>query len=215
MQTEVCNSIDDNCNGVVDDPTATTLCSTPPNVASNTCSVGTCGIGSCNATFYNVNGTVSDGCECQDDTASASCTSPTNGGSHNTGANVVLPSATTFGKLPPASASDYYNVSFPINLDYMNHGSGTPAVSFAANGGSEFRFEIRLPGTCTNTALACGNGGTASGNTSWTFADTASGSLVSNNYSTRAVTWPASILIRVFRPAAAASCSQYQLRITR
>jgi len=192
---------------------APTLCTTPPNVASNTCSGGACGIGSCSAGFYNVDGTVSNGCECQDDSSSTNCTAPTNGGSAAAGANFLLPSSTTFGKIPLAGGSDYYSVAFPQNSDFMMHGQGTPTVVFAANGGTEFRMEVRTAGNCTGTALACGNGGTALGDQSWTFNDSCTNAGL--NCSSRSVAWPASILIRVFRAGVNNSCSQYQLRVTR
>jgi len=215
MQTEICNNIDDNCNGVVDDPTATTLCTAPANVATTTCTVGSCGVGTCDPGYYNVDNAYANGCECQDDASSTNCAAPTNGGALNAGGSALLPSATTTGKIPLPSQSDYYIMTFSQNTDFMMHGTGAPTVTFAANGGAEFRFEMRTAGSCGATGiLGCGTGSSsASGLTSWSFTDNCTSG--GNNCSTRTTGWPSSVLIRVYRPAVGNSCSQYQLRVTR
>src|SRR5687768_3621162 len=55
------------------------------NVASTSCSGGVCSVLSCNSGFLNLNGTCSDGCECQQVLPSASCGAPTSLGTINVG----------------------------------------------------------------------------------------------------------------------------------
>lgn len=64
---EICNGEDDNCNGVVDDPSATAVECTarfgsPPRTQFQ-CSDGACGIAACLPPFANCNGELADGCE--------------------------------------------------------------------------------------------------------------------------------------------------------
>ncbi len=59
--TELCNNVDDNCNSVIDEG-AGSACVAPN--ANMICQAGACAIGSCQAGFYNLNGSLSDGCEC-------------------------------------------------------------------------------------------------------------------------------------------------------
>ena len=60
---EICNGIDDNCNGDIDEGDPIILCPLPPNVATTTCNDGNCEINSCNSGYADCNGDYSDGCE--------------------------------------------------------------------------------------------------------------------------------------------------------
>jgi hypothetical protein len=59
---ELCNNVDENCNGQTDEG-AGGGCPLYAN-ANTICQAGQCVIGSCQAGFYNLNGGISDGCEC-------------------------------------------------------------------------------------------------------------------------------------------------------
>jgi len=69
---EACNSVDDDCDGSVDETfdllTDTSNCGTCgtactfPN-ATGTCAMGTCGVGACAAGFYDIDGDPATGCE--------------------------------------------------------------------------------------------------------------------------------------------------------
>lgn len=62
--TEVCDAQDNDCNGEVDEGDPVTLCGTTPN-GSMACLHGECVIGSCDSGWVDVDGELSNGCECQ------------------------------------------------------------------------------------------------------------------------------------------------------
>jgi hypothetical protein len=69
---EVCNGLDDNCNGQVDEGDPNSLCAAkgaPPPHASWACAGSKCGLGACNPgwTAYPAGGGVAAGCACQVD----------------------------------------------------------------------------------------------------------------------------------------------------
>jgi hypothetical protein len=67
---EMCNGVDDDCDGMVDDG-AETMCPGAMNAVAS-CSGGACGF-TCNAGFGNCNGTPGDGCEVSLNTDPANC----------------------------------------------------------------------------------------------------------------------------------------------
>jgi hypothetical protein len=58
---EVCNGVDDDCNGTVDDPGSETSCSLPN--ATPACVGGACAVASCNSGWGDCDATPLDGCE--------------------------------------------------------------------------------------------------------------------------------------------------------
>ncbi len=70
--TEVCNGIDDDCNGMVDeDPAATASCNETGTVGA--CVMGGCTIAMCTGTYANCDGLTSNGCEADLDSDAAHC----------------------------------------------------------------------------------------------------------------------------------------------
>ncbi len=59
-ETNITNDVS-NCNGCGN------ICTIPPQASSVACQSSACVITGCNATYYNVNGIYSDGCECRQD----------------------------------------------------------------------------------------------------------------------------------------------------
>src|SRR5262249_49801790 len=69
---EVCNGVDDDCDGIVDPPGSEASCSLPH--ATAVCAGGGCVVASCNTGYGDCNGSPVDGCET--DTHVAQSTSP-------------------------------------------------------------------------------------------------------------------------------------------
>lgn len=214
---EVCDGDDDNCDGTVDNGPILTMCPLTSGSTATGCRVRTtgCDITACSTGTYDFNGAYSDGCECVDDASAQACASATNGGSYLATQAGNLPAAGT-GKVPNGTLSDYYTVTFPSQLQFLNHQRGTARVTFTTNDGTVFRFEVRSGPTCPGTVLTCGNGGTATGLQDWTFADTAGGADIDTNYSTRNVGYPVNNIVRVYRANVnGTGCENYVLRVSR
>jgi len=58
---EICNGIDDDCNGAVDGPGSETSCNLPNAVAQ--CASGSCAVASCSSLWGNCDGIAGNGCE--------------------------------------------------------------------------------------------------------------------------------------------------------
>ena len=62
--TELCNGLDDNCDGIADDGAAAVLCPAPAGVAVTSCGGGAgCAISSCSPNRGNCDGVYANGCE--------------------------------------------------------------------------------------------------------------------------------------------------------
>lgn len=210
---EICNNIDDNCNGSVDDGPPSTLCPPPGGgVAVTACLAGgMCTISSCTPGFYDVNGTYADGCECVDTGGAATCGMAINLGSLGPGTSTTSP----LGTIPLPGLDDWFRVQFPpLNMPNLA-GVGTPRIVFSTNDGGAYRFEVQSDG-CAGV-LPCGGGaGSATALDDWSMTDNAGdtgGGLT--DYSTRATAWPAQVYVRVYRRTPGTSCARYQLSITR
>jgi hypothetical protein len=120
-------------------------------------------------------------------------------GSLPTGAVVLTPVSS----IPANGQEDWYSVNFPLNADVGTHGTGTPTVAFASNPGGAFAFQVWT---------SCGSGAMCGTNVvNWAFTDNVAGSA----WTSRNVSWPSTIFIRVLRPAGGTNCASYQLQVTR
>jgi hypothetical protein len=142
-----------------------------------------------------------------------------NGASLTCGARIDLgtlsagaSTSTDIRQLPSSGQEDWFLVRFPLNADFRQHGTGTPSISFAQNDGNLFRFDVVA--ACGSGGMPCGSGGAAGGLTSWSYVDNCNlGRLT--DCSTRASTWPATALVRVFRISSGTDCSRYRLALSR
>lgn len=194
---ETCDNIDNDCDGFVDNAATSQLCSFSPNVSNTACNAGVCSIASCTSNFYNLDTNYANGCECQDaGSGGATCAGATNFGSIGVGGVSQMS-----GKVPLTSVSDWYLVTFAPGA--AGPSGGTPRVFFSA-GGSNHRFDIQA---------GCSGGASCAGGVSWGFIDDQAGAGV-NQWTTRNVAWPTTVLVRVYRIDAAA-CDGYTLTVAR
>jgi hypothetical protein len=105
----------------------------------------------------------------------------------------------------PAGSEEWYTVSFPENDDVLRHGTGTPTVSISPADPS-VRIDI-LYSAC-GTSATCGSG------TTWSFTDNASVA-GAGAYSTRSVSGPTTISIRLYRISSTTTCANYVLNVSR
>ncbi len=229
--SEICNSLDDDCNGVIDngfdlnnDVNNCGFCGNVCSVAHATegCAGGSCNISVCDATWINVDGVYSTGCECNDD-----ATELTPGNGDSCGGTIVLGTltegATPFtpsGKLATAADEDWYQVTFTDNADA---GGGTcdpfrPNITFSANPGGQFKFQLYTTG-CSATPVPP-LPGPACGGIDLTDYKYYSGAGVNDccyngivpGWNT-CTTQSQAVRIRVYRPSGSPTCDSYTLNI--
>ena len=63
---EVCDGLDNDCDGSEDNGNPASMCPPPNHVSTTACSSGNCIISSCSYRYYDVNSNYADGCECYD-----------------------------------------------------------------------------------------------------------------------------------------------------
>jgi hypothetical protein len=115
------------------------------------------------------------------------------------------------GLLPEDGDVDWYRIGFPESPEMGTPGIGVPRIEITVNEGDAFRFEVL--DSCTTT-LACLDDVIATDLDRWSFVDDqAMGG--DEQWSTRDVPWPESVLIRVYRPDRPADCRRYRLGISR
>ncbi len=170
---EICNAIDDNCNGRTDEGDLDELCPAPPGVemhgstvCDKVCKVGECDAATVDGTggyvpgWFDVNEDITDGCECQADIAEQfggqTCNSAVDlGAVPDNGFRVASDSSR--GSIVPKVDEDWYkfNASDPTwngetgNCDYYN-----VKVKFTKNPGNQFMFDI-YRGSCAAGNQLC------------------------------------------------------------
>jgi hypothetical protein len=230
--TEVCNGLDDDCNGVVDNGfnlstdvnncgMCNHVCSTQH--ATSACSGGGCIIQSCSGNFVDVDGVYSNGCECADDPTEA-----TAGNGDTCGAVVVLStldeggSQSVTGKIATSGDEDWYQVQFNDNADV----SGScdpfrPNITFSSNPGGEFAFQMYTTACAGNAPCGTANltsfdyfSGTTGGNASGTPTNDCCVTFNSGNVATNTCANQTQTLrIRVVRASGNPTCDSYTLLI--
>ncbi|WP_169796425.1 MopE-related protein [Chondromyces crocatus] len=153
-QAEICDNLDNDCNGQVDEMNPTNACASQhpgaANVQAWACNTGTCQITTCNGGYANINGAAGDGCECVTDSWATSC---------GVAGSLSVPSGGTVtmtGKVETAAGSDWvtFNFSVPgVGQPYR------PKVQLTDSGGGQYRMDVMV--NCAGTAAGCSTFGGA------------------------------------------------------
>jgi len=112
---EKCNGVDDDCDGNTDNGDIRILCPTASNT-TYTCDKGQCKIVACGNGWYDLNGNIEDGCECQAYSSLAggdSCENPVDLGNFDS----ATQSYTIQTNLLPVGKSAFYRARFVDNLN--------------------------------------------------------------------------------------------------
>jgi len=132
--SERCNGLDDNCNGQTDEGDAAVMCGSVPN-GTPVCTGGSCGA-QCDAGYYDVNHSLADGCECQQDQYDGSGNSCDKAIDLGTLSDAGSGSTYTLnGRVVPDSDVDWYKVTASDSTD-----TGT----FSGPGHDRFNFRVRV-----------------------------------------------------------------------
>ncbi|HPB49910.1 MAG TPA: putative metal-binding motif-containing protein [Myxococcota bacterium] len=171
---EICNGVDDNCNGRTDEGDVADLCPPAPGVemhgstvCDKVCKVGVCdpattdGTGGYVPGWFDLNETISDGCECQADMSEQfggqTCNTAVDlGAVPDSGFRVASDDST--GSVVPKTDEDWYRfqASDPTwngeteSCDFYN-----VKVKFTKNPGSQYMFDI-YRGSCAAANQICG-----------------------------------------------------------
>jgi hypothetical protein len=216
---EICNGMDDNCSGQIDEGNPDTLCAfmgSPPPNANWACTNGTCTLGTCDPGWANFldAGTVASGCTCTVNPAepNATCAQATNKGSiSSTGGGSLVITSTL------SSPTDVNVWSF-ASTDVAQTGTNSYNVTInftEPTPNNEFRMDVERSSTCADAPT-----GGATDITSYTWCVNAS-----NADAGELVCGPTAIhhcnddgsqyYVRVHRAAGVTpTCTPYQLTIT-
>jgi hypothetical protein len=164
---EVCNGIDEDCNGTTDDGQAVESC--PPVAMGNpACEQGKCTAGKCKSGFYDVDGDYGNGCECQADQwhgkQGGACEAAIDVGAFGEGGSKDIKS----GNVTPDEGGDWYKFNAVDSGDTPLAGQGIcdnfhVRARFLINPNNQFRLDL-YRGSCAGVANIC----TGATDSSWT-----------------------------------------------
>ncbi|MCA9599865.1 MAG: putative metal-binding motif-containing protein, partial [Myxococcales bacterium] len=144
--SEKCDGKDNNCNVIIDqaEVPVNILCPTPPHATSAVCNGGLgCGVGNnCAANWYDLDGTFSNGCECQAQPSPVNtgsvCSSAINIG---TLSDVAQTTVTVNGNAPVSGRDIWYTFNATDDTD-TNGDEYHMDVRFLTNPGNTYRMDV-------------------------------------------------------------------------
>lgn len=153
-QTEICDSLDNNCNGQTDEMNPTPACTAQnPNagfVQTWVCTAGTCEIAVCQSGYANINTAPGDGCECSTDSWANSC---------GVSSSLAVPSggsASMMGKIESAAGSDWVTFNFSVpGVGQSYH----PKIELTDSAGGQYAMDVMVD--CAGNAAGCSTTGGA------------------------------------------------------
>ena len=154
-EDEQCNGIDDDCDGKVDNGTGDFLCVDflgVPHGNSLACVNGSCAITACDGGWFDLNGLLADGCECNEDApdvVNGSC-----GAAVDLGVLADTPVAQVFvGSNEPTGQGDWYRFTAK-DADEGFAESFHVKAQFLKNPGDTFVFDLHW-GSCEASHRIC------------------------------------------------------------
>jgi hypothetical protein len=190
---ESCTGVSAPCPSDVSYPNGTPMpaCVGPPNATGFDCQGGACHITVCASTWYDINSTYSDGCDCQDTGSPNVCGSAQNFGSispggSNSGGGTIVP-----------GQSDYYTVTFPGSARPM---AGIPTITLSGSG-----MLMDVTTDCSGSGTVCSDAASSFGLTQWQQLDNQS--VVGTGYWSNGIPEYNTLWIRVYRSSPATTCA--------
>jgi hypothetical protein len=154
--TEICNAIDDDCNGKTDEQLPSVMCGATAN-GDPACIKGKC-VPQCYASWFDADGIASDGCECKADNFNGivgdSCVAPVEFGYlYDDGAVQIIKS----GNIMPGEAGDWFHFK-AVDSNDASQSCDPFNVHVWLSGNPDGKFTVDLyKHSCGSTALLCGN----------------------------------------------------------
>jgi len=152
QQTELCNSLDDNCNGQTDEMNPNPACTTQnPNaqfVQGWSCTGGACGILTCQSGHADIDQAQGNGCECVTDAYQNQC---------NLAGTVSVPAGGTVnmtGKIESAAGKDFLTFNFTVPAVGAPY---HPKIQMTDSAGGQYAMDVLKD--CANAAGCSTTGG--------------------------------------------------------
>ncbi len=146
---EVCDGLDNDCNGATDDGTASDAC------LSGVCVDGACTT-VCPSGYVDLNASATDGCECAVGPSSAGATC---GGGANLGDLPEGSTLTVSGQIVPGEAGDWYSfkaIDLPEVSTQTNCDEFDVHIAFSSNPGDAFVFDVYRGACCADDQVCSG-----------------------------------------------------------
>jgi Putative metal-binding motif len=152
QQVELCNNVDDNCNGQTDEMNPNPACisqnANAQNVQNWSCNGGSCAITTCNSGYADIDQAPGNGCECVTDAYQNVC---------NLAATVSVPKGGTVnmvGKIESASGSDFLTFNFTVPAVGLAY---HPKIELVDSAGGQYAMDVLAD--CNNAAGCSTTGG--------------------------------------------------------